>query len=253
VRLLKLNEMRDVSLEEIQRAAERFARQQPSNPRAHSYVRPASYLAYVAKKWLRFLGWLKPPSVRRARFADQLEDFAQYMASEQGLSPHSIQSNSWKASKFLTWFGERHRSLARVNLNHVDEFLAMKGANGWNPGLGDSIVSQLNQPTKKIAGTFPLAVFGRVTKVRSFSPRELVTQSYSTVACSKCSRDGVACATTDKDGKTTEPGRNTCVLITASPPCGIGRRLDKKVSKAAVSRSKKEGLTVLCMNPSAQI
>jgi integrase/recombinase XerD len=132
VRLLRLRELRDVSPEEIHRAAKRFARQQLSNPKAHSYVRAASYFAYVAKKWLRFLGRLKPPSIRRARFADQLEDFAQYMASEQGLSPHSIQSNSWKASKFLTWFGERHRSLARVNVNHVDEFLAMKGANGWN-------------------------------------------------------------------------------------------------------------------------
>jgi site-specific recombinase XerD len=120
VRLLRLRELRDVSREEIHRAAKRFARQQLSNPKAHSYVRAASYFAYVAKKWLRFLGRLKPPSVRRARFAGQLDDFAQYMASEQGLSPQSIQSNSWKASKFLTWFGERHRSLASVNLNHVD-------------------------------------------------------------------------------------------------------------------------------------
>jgi integrase/recombinase XerD len=132
VRLLRLQKLRDMSPEEIDRAAERFARQQLSNPKAHSYVRSASYFAYVAKKWLRFLGRLKPPSIRRARFADELEDFAQYMALEQGLSPQSIQSNSWKASKFLTWFGERHRSLASVNLNHVDEFLAMKGANGWN-------------------------------------------------------------------------------------------------------------------------
>jgi hypothetical protein len=44
--------------------------------------------------------------------------------------------------------------------------------------LGYSIVSQLSQPTKKIAGTLPLALFGRVTKVRSFSPRPFVTQSY---------------------------------------------------------------------------
>ena len=107
VRLLRLRELRDVSPEEIHRVAKRFARQQLSNPKAHSYVRAAYYFAYVAKKWLRFFGRLKPPSVRRARFADQLEDFAQYMASEQGLSPHSIQSNSWKASKFLMWFDSR--------------------------------------------------------------------------------------------------------------------------------------------------
>jgi hypothetical protein len=77
VRLLRLGKLRDVSPEEIHRAAERFAREQLSNPKAHSYVRAASYFAYVAKKWLRFLGRLKPLSVRRARFADQLDGFAQ--------------------------------------------------------------------------------------------------------------------------------------------------------------------------------
>jgi integrase/recombinase XerD len=35
VRLLRLRELRDVSPEEIQRAAKRFARQQRSNPKAH--------------------------------------------------------------------------------------------------------------------------------------------------------------------------------------------------------------------------
>ena len=67
VRLLRLGKLRDVSPEEIHRAAERFARQQLSNPKAHSYVRAASYFAYVAKKWLRFLGRLKrtEDSIRR--------------------------------------------------------------------------------------------------------------------------------------------------------------------------------------------
>ena len=69
VRLLRLRELRDVSSEEIHRAAKRFARQQLSNPKAYSYVRAASYFAYVAKKWLRFLGRLKPSSVRRAACA----------------------------------------------------------------------------------------------------------------------------------------------------------------------------------------
>ena len=59
VRLLKLDEMRDVALEEIQRAARRWARQQRSNPKAHSYGNSASSFIYAAKKWLRFHGRLK--------------------------------------------------------------------------------------------------------------------------------------------------------------------------------------------------
>lgn len=132
VRLLKLTEMRDVSLEEIQRAARCWARQQRANPKAHSYGNSASSFIYAAKKWLRFHGRLKLPSVPPMRFADQLSGFARYMTEEQGLSPYSVRSHCWKTSKFLEWFGERHRSLATARIEDVDEFLAMKGASGWN-------------------------------------------------------------------------------------------------------------------------
>jgi hypothetical protein len=55
VRLLKLTEMRDVSLEEIQRAACCWARQQRANPKAHSYGNSASSFVYAAKN--RRFGW----------------------------------------------------------------------------------------------------------------------------------------------------------------------------------------------------
>lgn len=132
MRLLKLTEMRDVSLEEIQRAALCWAREQRTNPKAQSYDNSASFFVYAAKKWLRFHGRLKRPSAPPMRFADELGDFARYMTEEQGLSPQSVRSHCWKTSKFLAWCGERHRSLVRVSAEDVDDFLAMKGATGWN-------------------------------------------------------------------------------------------------------------------------
>jgi len=130
--LLKLTEMQDVSLEEIQRAASCWAREQRTNPKAHSYGNSASSFIYAAKKWLRFHGRLKLPSAPPIRFADQLSDFARYMTEEQGLSPYSVRSHCWKTSKFLEWFGNRHRLLATARIEDVDEFLAMKGAAEWN-------------------------------------------------------------------------------------------------------------------------
>ena len=130
MRLLKLTEMRDVSLEEIQRAARCWAREQRTNPKAQSYGNSASFFAYAAKKWLRFHGRLTRPSAPPMRFADQLNYFARYMAEEQGLSPYSVRSHCAKTSKFLEWFGERHRLLTRAKIEDVDEFLAMKGAGG---------------------------------------------------------------------------------------------------------------------------
>lgn len=132
VRLLRLEKLRDISQEEIQQAAKRWARQQRSNPKAHSYGNSGSFFIYAAKKWLRFHGCLKMPSAPQMRFADHLDTFARYMTEEQGLSPQSVRSHCWKTSKFLTWFGEHHRLLVRVNVEDVDEFLAMKGAAGWN-------------------------------------------------------------------------------------------------------------------------
>ena len=132
VRLLKLTEIRNVSLEEIRRAARCWARQQRANPKAHSYGNSASSFIYAAKKWLRFHGRLKLPSTPPMRFADQLSGFARYMTEEKGLSPYSVRSHCSQTSRFLGWFGARHRLLARARIEDVDEFLAMKGVSGCN-------------------------------------------------------------------------------------------------------------------------
>src|ERR1700682_6394429 len=132
IRFLGMEELREVSLEEIKLAAEAWAAEQRSNPRARSYAKSASYFIFVAKKWRRFHGKLKMPSPPRARFANELDDFVAYMASEQGLSPISIRSHRWKTSKFLEWFANRHRHLSSATLDDVDEFLAFKANNGWN-------------------------------------------------------------------------------------------------------------------------
>ena len=49
MRLLKLTETRDVSLEEIQRAALCWAREQRTNPKAQSYGNFASFFVYAAE------------------------------------------------------------------------------------------------------------------------------------------------------------------------------------------------------------
>ena len=85
MRLLKLTEMRDVSLEEIQRAALCWAREQRTNPKAQSYGNSASFFVYAAKKWLRFHGRLKLPSAPPMRFADQLNYFVR--RSQHGPEP----------------------------------------------------------------------------------------------------------------------------------------------------------------------
>src|SRR5208283_1653343 len=49
IRLLRLEKLRDVDLQEIDRASRIWAQEQRSNPKARTYVRSVSYFAYVAK------------------------------------------------------------------------------------------------------------------------------------------------------------------------------------------------------------
>ena len=132
IHLLKLETLRDVSVDEVKEAARRWGEQQRANAKARTYVRTQSYFEYVAKKWLHFAGRLKSPPRPRPWFTDHLEDFARWMTEEQGLAPLSVRSHRWKASRFLTWFAERHLSLARVRLQDVDEFLILQGSTRWN-------------------------------------------------------------------------------------------------------------------------
>jgi site-specific recombinase XerD len=130
--LLKLETLRDVSVDEVKGAARRWGEQQRTNARARTYVRTESYFEYVAKKWLSFAGRLKSPPTQVTWFTDHLEDFARRMMEEQGLSPLSVRSHCWKASTFLTWFTARHTCLSHVRLQDVDEFLTLKGTDSWN-------------------------------------------------------------------------------------------------------------------------
>lgn len=129
---LQLKRIRMVSLEEIKEAAERWATGQRSNPRARSYRESARYFTYVAKKWLRFAGKLEQPKAPRMPYADRVEDLAQWLREEEGLSELSVQSYSWKARWFLEWLSGESRSLGRVRISDVDAFLVFKAAHGWS-------------------------------------------------------------------------------------------------------------------------
>lgn len=132
IRLLRLTALRDVWIDEIERAGQHWARQQRANPLAHSYKTSAIYFIYVARKWLRFAGVLKQPDIPRMWFANEIDDFEKWMTEERGLSALTVRSHLRKVSLFLRWFSERHRSLTAVRLRDVDNFLIFKGANGWS-------------------------------------------------------------------------------------------------------------------------
>src|SRR6266567_1037587 len=132
IRLLQLTELRDVWIDEIKEAAQRWERQQRTNSFSHSYKHSASFFIYVAKKWLRFAGVLKQRAIPRMRFSDQIADFVRWAAEERGLSALTVRSHRHKITLFLKWFSDRRRSLIALRLGDVDDFLLSKGATGWS-------------------------------------------------------------------------------------------------------------------------
>ena len=84
----------------------------------------------VATQWLVFAGALCVPAVRPRHFSGLLEDFAQWMTQERGLSPHTIQNRRWHVERFLAWLDERQRPVADLQLHDVDAYFEALHAKG---------------------------------------------------------------------------------------------------------------------------
>ena len=132
VRVMKLKEMRDVRLAEVQEAARRWAQYRGPHRQIPAGKSSIYYFTYAAKKWLRFHNRLKMPALPVHPFAFELADFADYMKSV-GLSAATVRSHSWKSAKFLEWFHRLRKPFRHVHLDDVDRFLTFRGATGWNP------------------------------------------------------------------------------------------------------------------------
>jgi len=85
----------------------------------------------MAKRWLRFYGKLILASRPRLAFADELEEYEEFMKSERGLAPDTIRGRLSEATAFLKWFSKHNqRNLSAISLRDVDKYFAMKTA-GW--------------------------------------------------------------------------------------------------------------------------
>jgi integrase/recombinase XerD len=84
----------------------------------------------VATQWLLFADALRVPAAPPRHFAGLLEDFAQWMTQERGLSPHTIQNRRWHVERFLAWLDERRRPVAELQLRDVDTYFGALHAKG---------------------------------------------------------------------------------------------------------------------------
>jgi len=130
-RQIDLSDDRSIDLREVEAACERWVRHQ----RRHRRIRDPRFcrqrFVQTATHWLRFLGRLEQPPEKPAAFTHLVDEFADYMRNERGLSPCTIHSQRWHVQAFLQWLVEQGGDIADVGLEQIDTFLALKGTQGW--------------------------------------------------------------------------------------------------------------------------
>jgi len=138
IRILELNELRVVDEEEIKRGADCWTEYRgPFRDARHcDDAAPRPFIKF-ARAWLRFHGKLAlPPG---SPFREHVEMFSNNLQFSQGLAAATIRDYSNRTQAFLNWLAARGGELQSVCLADIDQYLAAKSAEGWQPR---SIVSQ---------------------------------------------------------------------------------------------------------------
>jgi integrase/recombinase XerD len=126
VRFLRLKAPRDVSQEEVLRAAKSWATYRGKNRRHPPGFYSEVLFARIARRWLRFQGRLLARQPDPQPFSNILGDFARFMRSERGLAPVTIDGCCFQAAQFLAWFSKRHRKFSEVSIHDLDRYLATR-------------------------------------------------------------------------------------------------------------------------------
>jgi site-specific recombinase XerD len=119
-----------ISSGEIDIAADRWVRHQRRGHRIRTSEFSRRLFVQTANAWFRFLGRLECPGKIRPPYAAFVDEFADYMHKERGLSPKTIFGRRWYAHDFLHWLDEQGECLDELRLEQVDTFLSLKGQHG---------------------------------------------------------------------------------------------------------------------------
>jgi integrase/recombinase XerD len=131
IHILGLRRLRDVTLEEVERAANRWNKLRNEDSQYTAGQVGVQCFAGLARRFLRFQGRLKSPRIH-VPFSKYLDDFVEAMSSERGLSAETIRGRRYRAADFLKWYGERHRRFRDARLTDIDAYINRSSARGWS-------------------------------------------------------------------------------------------------------------------------
>lgn len=87
---------------------------------------------HIATAWLRFLGYLEEEPGKPKPFTNYIEDFANSMREERGLSLATITFRREQIAHFLATVWRPDLSLSAISIQDIDAYLTHQGSQGWS-------------------------------------------------------------------------------------------------------------------------
>ncbi|APZ93225.1 site-specific integrase [Fuerstiella marisgermanici] len=87
------------------------------------------FLRHVCS-WLKFMGRLQLPTPAPSRFADQLDEFANFLLQEKGLNPRTVSERCDTVERFLEKVTSNSSPLHCVNISQIDSAIVKQIAQG---------------------------------------------------------------------------------------------------------------------------
>lgn len=116
-----------ISVEQIHTAADLWVGRQPKHHNVTDYRYGRMRFISEAKKWLSFLGRLRQPEETPRPYTQMIEQYADYMARERGLSRHTLRIRCWFLEQFLGRYWQQQRPFNEISIADLDAAIARKG------------------------------------------------------------------------------------------------------------------------------
>jgi len=117
-----------LTVEQVHAAADVWVGRQPQ-PHTHNakdYRWARGRFISDASQWLSFLGRLRRVEAPRCTHMHMVDEFANHMVREKGLSPYTVRVRCWLVGQFLDRFAEQHRTFDGVTITDIDAAIARK-------------------------------------------------------------------------------------------------------------------------------
>lgn len=125
VRLLKLEALRPVTIQEIEAASDQWAADTDHHLRRPAGATAKRLFVSAARRFLSSLGLLHVPSLCPC-FRQELDQYSAHIRDRQKLSPSTVRGYLWQATNFLAWISGRHSALSSITHHDLEDFIAFK-------------------------------------------------------------------------------------------------------------------------------